>query len=158
MNRVFFVVLGAAIALFGCASIGERPDPLCANLRQFAGTVPPGQVRSVTLRGGWGGDRPEILMTHSCEHLGYEPGKLFCAYLVPNTSWEFGQYNAKRAAACLTAPNKGQFLAALEQFKNPAELQGTLATTAAGSAAGVTLRFEPADISKLTITVSGVEH
>ena len=155
MNRLFFVALGTVLALTGCASIGRSRDALCANLRQFASTVQPGQTRSVTLRGGWGGDRPETLMTHSCEHSGHEPGKLFCAYLVPNTSWEFGQYNAKRAAACLTAPDKEQFLAALEQFENPAELQGTLAAIAAGSAAGVRLRLEPGRISKLTITVSG---
>ena len=96
-------------------------------------------------------------MTHSCEHAGYEPGKLFCAYLLPNTSWEFGQYNAKRAAACLDAPDKSGFFAALEQFKNPAGLSGKLSGTA-GSPATVTLRFEPADISKLTMSVGGAQH
>ena len=157
MIRVFLVALGVVVALSGCASMGESRDALCANLRDFAGSVSLWQSRSVTLRGGWGGDSPGTLMTHSCQHGGYEPGKLFCAYLVPNTSWEFGDYNAKRAAACLDAPHREQFLIAVEQSESLAELQGTL-TGAAGSAASVTLRFEPGDISKLTITVGGAHQ
>lgn len=156
MSRTWSVGFAVATALCGCASTKEKSDDLCANLRQFASTVPAGQIRSVTLRGGWGGDSPETLVTHSCEHTGYGPGALFCAYLVPNTSWEFGQYNAKRAAACLAAHHEKDFLAALDQFKEPAELQGTL-VTAAGSAATVTLRFEPADVSKLIISVGGAK-
>ena len=100
-------------ALVGCSTTAmEREDRICAELATFAQATADGEMHQVVLRGGWGGDSPDALMTHDCTHFGYEPGAAFCAYLVPNTSWEFGSRNAERAAACLASAGPGQFDAA----------------------------------------------
>jgi hypothetical protein len=74
---------------------------LCAEIIDFANATPAGEEHSVVLVGGWGGEEPGELMTHSCTFSAYLPGDRFCQYLIPNSSWEMGIYNAKRAFACL---------------------------------------------------------
>ena len=97
-------------ALAGCSTAAmKREDSICAELATFAQATAIGETHQVVLRGGWGGDAPGVLMTHDCTHSGYEPGAALCAYLVPNTSWEFGSRNAERAAACLVSTEPGQF-------------------------------------------------
>jgi hypothetical protein len=65
-------------------------------------------------------------MTHDCRDFGYAPGAALCAYLVSNTSWEFGQRNAKRAAACIESRSRGRFSRQLDEGKFPAEITGEL--------------------------------
>jgi hypothetical protein len=97
-------------ALAGCSTTAmEREDRICAELAAFAQATAAAEMHQVVLRGGWGGDSPDALMTHDCTHYGYEPGAEFCAYLIPNTSWEFGSRNAERAATCLASAGPGQF-------------------------------------------------
>ena len=150
-------IAAAMFGLAGCATLGTRPDPLCQHLREFAASVPAGETRAISLRGGWGGDSQQTLMTHSCEHGNYPPGKSFCEYLVPNTSWEFGQYNARRAVMCVESSDKKPFIESLDELQGPAELRGTLAG-AGIEAPMVLLRYEPTEISKLTISVAGGER
>lgn len=103
-----------------CSVSGTRPgDPLCTELAAFAEATQPGQVNSVTLRGGWGGDTPDTLMTHDCKHSGGGSGMAFCRYLLPNTSWEFGHYNAVRAATCLDSTSRHAFAKRVENYDVP---------------------------------------
>ena len=113
--------------LASCASVESRgSDQLCAEIARFAGNAKAEVIQSVTLIGGWGGEEPNTLMTHECRHLGYEPGKVLCAYLVPNTSWEFGRYNARDAAACMDSQERKHFSAQLEQGVSPVEITSTI--------------------------------
>lgn len=77
-------------------------DALCHELYQYLASASEfaGPSR-VILRGGWGGEDQETLMTHDCKFEGSSSGQNFCTYLVPNTSWEFGNYNVARVAQCL---------------------------------------------------------
>lgn len=101
------LVLLVLPALSSCTlRAASSEDQLCSRIAAFAASVKPGESHSVVLRGGWGGDTPETLMTHDCRHFGYAPGKALCAYLLPNTSWEFGSHNASRAAECLDSADR----------------------------------------------------
>jgi hypothetical protein len=150
------VVTAALVPLLvaACTTAPTKRDALCQQLQQFADSVSPEQTRTVVLRGGWGGESPNALMTHSCDHAGYEPGGLFCEYLIEHTSWEFGKNNARRAALCLNSTDQAGFLASLEGQSGPEELRGHLASHGT-SGAVLTIRFEPNEISKLVISVVG---
>jgi hypothetical protein len=93
----------ALCTISGCSGIvRESNDELCSELNRYlASTANVTGPSRVILRGGWGGERPETLMTHDCRFEGSASGQSFCAYLRPNTSWEFGNYNVSRVAKCL---------------------------------------------------------
>ena len=119
------VLLLALLTTTACsAGMSKEDDQLCAAIAEFASTA--GTDHTVVLRGGWGGDRPDSLMTHECRHFGHEPGKLLCAYLIPNTSWEFGRTNVKRAATCLDSPDRQDFMRRLDAYEMPAEMTSSL--------------------------------
>lgn len=99
---------------------------MCAQLAAFAATTQSGQRHEVVLRGGWGGDTADVLKTHDCRHSGDAPGQALCAYLMPNTSWEFGHYNAKRAAACLDSASRKDFMTRLDRGEVPVEITSSL--------------------------------
>ena len=154
LNRRLVTAALVPMMVTACVTAPAKRDALCQQLQQFAASVPNGQTRTVMLRGGWGGDSPDALMTHFCDASGYEPGKIFCAYLVEHTWWEFGKYNARRAAVCLESADQANFLASLDEQRATMELQGHLADKST-SGPTVMLRFEPSEISQLTISVSG---
>lgn len=136
-------------------------DLMCVQLAAFAETVEPGQSHSVVLRGGWGGDTQDTLMTHDCKHAGYEPAQVLCEYLVPNTSWEFGSYNAKRAATCLDSADRKDFIRRVEKYELPAEITSSLrALTDKTVQVSVRLEFtrpsgsRVAELSVLTLSVT----
>ena len=146
-------LLSALIVFFAPEVLaGQKADQLCAELAHFASAVPPGDTHAVLLRGGWGGDKPNVIMTHDCQSFGFEPGDNLCSYLVQNTSWEFGQYNARRAADCLDTPLREEFKRQLAEYKWPAELSGYL--LGASDGALITIRFEALKFSQLTLTVA----
>jgi hypothetical protein len=96
------------VSLIGCASIGEEPDDMCAEIAAFANASGDRTKRSVRLATDWGGvytpkqDPDEFVMAaKDCAHDGYEAGKALCAYLLKNTSTEFPGINHRRALACI---------------------------------------------------------
>ena len=142
------------LPLASCATgAPKEPDAMCAELAKFASAATTGESHSVVLRGGWGGDTPKILMTHDCRDFGYEPGKSLCAYLVPNTSWEFGHYNARRAASCLDSSNRRDFIGRIERYEWPTEITSSLQLLTDKNIQ-VTIRFEAKDLSILTISAA----
>jgi hypothetical protein len=128
-------------------------DQMCAEIAKFASAATTGESHAVTLRGGWGGDTPDVLMTHDCQHSGYEPGKSLCAYLLPNTSWEFGHYNAKRAATCLDSPDRQDFIRRMDKDEWPAAITSSLRLLP-DKYIQVTVRFESNDLSVLTLSAA----
>jgi hypothetical protein len=149
-QTVLVALLAAAIP--GIAASEEAPDLMCVEIASFASAVEPGTTHLVLLRGGWGGDTPNILMTHDCQDFGFEPGNKLCAYLVQNTSWEFGQYNARRAAECLDTPQRERFVRQLAEYRWPAEVTGQLLGASDGTR--ITIHFEAPKLSQLTLSVS----
>lgn len=121
-----FAVLILPVATSCALGVVKRQDRMCAEVAAFAAATFPGQRHSVVLRGGWGGDTPNTLLTHDCKHMGYSPGKVLCEYLVPNTSWEFGNYNAKRVAECLDSPGRHEFVRRVDSYEWPAEMTSSL--------------------------------
>lgn len=69
------------VVLAGCSTASvEREGRICAWLATFAQATAVGEKHPVVLRGGWGGDTPDTLMTHDFTHWGYEPGAALCAF------------------------------------------------------------------------------
>ncbi|MEO8802902.1 MAG: hypothetical protein ABI375_06045 [Rudaea sp.] len=142
-------------------ALAKPHDLICANLAAFASAAIAGESHSVVLRGGWGGDAKGTIMTHDCQHSGYEPGKKLCIYLLPNSSWEFGAHNAGRALACLDSGDTKRFREQLSSFKSSAVITSSLKLLKDKQAL-ITLRFEPPSskatssvgISTLTITAA----
>lgn len=126
VRHVCFLVPILALAT-SCATDPERAtDQMCAQLAAFAAATQPGQRHEVVLRGGWGGDTANVLKTHDCRHSGYAPAQALCAYLLPNTSWEFGHYNAKEAAACLDSAGRKDVMTRLDKGEVPVEITSSL--------------------------------
>ncbi len=159
--RSFQSSLFVALVLSSAAASATPQDEICSKLAAFAAASVAAEPHSVVLRGGWGGETKDAIMTHECRHSGYEPGKLFCAYLLPNSSWEFGAHNAERAAACLDSDDRKQFIQELSSYKSPVEITSSLKALK-DKRVLVTLRFEPpsttarppSNISTLTITAA----
>ena len=129
MANVRWLIFLFSTPLFvaSCASAGPRhSDSMCNAIAHFAESAKVSVTRSVTLRGGWGGDTPDLIMTHDCVHSGYEPGKQLCDYLLPNTSWEFGQYNAEVAIACLDSAERRKLIRKLEQDEWPIKVTSSM--------------------------------
>jgi hypothetical protein len=128
---------------------------MCPELARYAESVQPGTTRAVVLRGGWGGDGPNILMTHDCKAEEDDPaGAKLCAYLVQHTSWEFGNYNAQRAATCLASDRAADFLKALEEYPPLATLEGPL-TAFRDRPVRLSIRYEGGgSISTMTLSVT----
>ena len=124
-------------------------DALCSAMSQFVRASDDGRPHSVTLRGGWGGDEPDVLMTHECMHGGYEPGKVLCAYLVKNTSWEFGGINANRALSCLRRYG-GRWP---YPFREVPPLEVTSSIASPDQRLRVSIRFVPHDAHGLSVLV-----
>lgn len=115
MTRRFLYAYALPLAISCSFAQAKDVDQMCSEIASFAASVELGETHLVTLRGGWGGDHPNALMTHDCSNSGYGPGDALCRYLVPNTSWEFGYRNAMRAAACLDTRHRARFVAELER-------------------------------------------
>lgn len=160
--RIETLALLTLPVLASCSTGGMKgQDQICNEIASFAAATEPGQHRSVVLRGGWGGDTPDVLMTHDCQHAGYGPGKALCAYLLPNTSWEFGNYNAKRVARCLDSTERKAFMLRADSYEWPAEITSSLRLLADKSIQ-VTARLETSppgagkvsQLSVLTLSVA----
>ena len=111
----------ALCAISACSGMVRKSnDEFCSELNRYlASTANVAGPSRVILRGGWGGERPETLMTHDCRFEGSAGGQSFCAYLIPNTSWEFGNYNISRVAKCLQpGPTRDRIIAAGESNSN----------------------------------------
>jgi hypothetical protein len=148
-----------ACTVVGCSSLltpVER-DPMCHAIAVFADTTPRGEVHRVELRGGWGGEEKDTIMTHDCEHGGFGPAKVLCEYLVPNTSWEFGSSNAEPAFRCLARPARDN---ALAQLKKEAEVVEAVAPLRGRNAASrmVTIYFNASDDHQLSLLRIEVEQ
>jgi hypothetical protein len=115
-------------------------DKLCGELARFAQATPVSGLHAVVLRGGWGGDATDVLMTHDCRPSGSEPGRAFCEYLISDTSWEVGTRNAKRAAACLVSNEKSAFIRRVDAYQLPAEI--TAPVQGGDASVQVTVRIE----------------
>ena len=152
--RVRYLLL-LILPLAGSCSIGatRNQGQMCAEIAKFASMARAGESHSVVLRGGWGGDSPNSLMTHDCQDFGYEPGHALCAYLVPNTSWEFGHYNAKTAAICLDSPDRQDFIRRMDNYERPAEITSSLQLLA-DKDIQVTVRFDAKGLSVLTLSAA----
>lgn len=152
------LLLGVLPLVVSCAfGSHNRSDSMCDQIARFAESAQIGVAHSVTLRGGWGGDTPNILMTHDCEHSGYDPGKQLCDYLVPNTSWEFGQYNARSAVACLDSPERRSVIRKLNQDEWPIEITSSMRILK-DKRIIVTVRFSTSNLSVLTLTATRNPH
>jgi len=124
---LFLVLFFVLPTVPSCAITGTKVvDGMCPEIIRFAASTQPGDTSAVTLRGGWGGDDGNTLMTHDCRHSGDDSSRALCAYLGPNTSWEFGERNARRAIACLDSGNANEALARLERGDEPVEITSTL--------------------------------
>lgn len=136
-------------------------DRICPELFAFVGGSATDGTSSVVLKGGWGGDTKGVVMTHDCRASGGAAAQRFCDYLVPNTSWEFGENNLKRLATCfadkVAAESLGNAAASTETVVIPA----TLAVGAAGST-GLAITYKPTSMSQslytLTVTVPHIEQ
>lgn len=151
------LVATAAFALLSCSGFADARagDEMCMHLAHFAGAVPPGEKQTVLLHGGWSVP-PRPLMRHECIHSGSAPGKEFCSYLLPHSSWENGVHNARRAARCLAPAARDDMLRQLAEEKKVAEVTAVLAQDAAASPE-ITLRFAPGALGEgtdLTISIN----
>ena len=127
-------------ACSGCSFTQEHHvDQICRKIVEFANSTPAGEEHSVVLVGGWGGETPNTLNTHKCTFSGYAAGETFCSYLLPNSSWEFGELNAKRTFACLDSPSEKAALTLLEHDSLSVEANFR---TFRGLENGVSLRIE----------------
>lgn len=125
IHYLLLLILPLAVA---CSTGTTREQAqMCTEIASFAAVAASGQSHAVVLRGGWGGDSPSTLMTHDCQHSGYAPGKALCAYLLPNTSWEFGSDNAKRVAQCLDSGERQDFVRRVDNYEWPVEITSPLA-------------------------------
>lgn len=113
------LVATVAVALLSCSGFADARagDDICTHLAHFAEAVPPVETHTVLLQGGWGA-LPGPLMRHECIHSGSAPGKVFCDYLLPNSSWETGVRNARRAARCLAPAARDDMLRQLSEERN----------------------------------------
>ena len=102
----------AALSFVSCASLlacatppASPPDPMCAEIRNFANATPPDATRSVELVVEWfpkgGSDERVTVSRADCSHGGHAPGRALCDWLVPHTSREFPESNVERALACM---------------------------------------------------------
>lgn len=103
----------------------RKADRLCEELAVFASSAVTEVSPPVVLRGGWGGG-PDTLMTHDCTHHNSDSGKTLCAYLLPNSSWEFGSGNAINVAACMDSSDRFGFIKKVENDEWPAEISSPL--------------------------------
>lgn len=155
-GHVTAIFLGTlSLSAFLLPTAAKARDNMCSNIAEFAASSESGQSHSIVLRGGWGGDTKETLMTHECLYSGFAPGKKLCAYLLPHSSWEFGQHNAERAVACLDSGDRKEFLDQLNSKHPDAEITSSLRLLKDPDVR-VTLHYEQpggASISVLTIFV-----
>ena len=139
MTRDFICTL-ALLCCSGCSVARVHDvDLLCGEIVDFANATPVGEEHYVKLVGGWGGERRDTLITHNCMFQGYSPGEKICSYLVPNSSWEFGELNAERAFACLDPTSEKVALSLLKQESLVVEVS---ADNLPGLEVGVSLRVE----------------
>ena len=149
------VVLALSALATACAFVERHQSAMCPQIARFARSVEPGGTHVVTLRGGWGGDVKGTLMTHDCTHGGYAPGAALCEFLMPNTSWEFGERNAMAALACVDAPERRALRKRLETSDAGFELGSTLAGVADKEVRVVLgFRNQPNGLSVLDITAT----
>ena len=150
--RYLSLVLLSLVASCSTGTMRSQ-DEMCAEIAKFASAATTGESHAVTLRGGWGGDTADVLMTHDCKHSGYEAGKSLCTYLLPNTSWEFGHYNAKRAATCLDSPDRQDFIRRMDKDEWPAAITSSVRLLP-DKHVQVTVRFDSNDLSTLTLSAA----
>lgn len=93
--------LPAILLASSCVSDGGRGtgNGFCENLSRYAETVPDGQSRTVVLRrgGAWMVDHYKACQRSDNS----EASKVFCGWLMENTSAEFMEANINRALSCL---------------------------------------------------------
>jgi hypothetical protein len=92
---------------------------MCTQIAKFANSLADGSAHSVELINDWGGPLSQAesqkgdftLYVKSCNHKGFDPGKVLCAYLMENTSTEFPYNNVRRALLCLNDPTTTRYTA-----------------------------------------------
>ncbi|MGH8028484.1 MAG: hypothetical protein ACREO3_00970, partial [Arenimonas sp.] len=150
-------LLATTLFAASCSHVASRdPDRMCPEISRFALASKQGTVRSVSLSGGWGGEAG-ALMTNKCIYSGYPPGKVLCEYLMPNTSWEFGERNAMRAVTCLDAKERHDVRRKLEAGAAAFKLTSSLQEVADKSVQ-VTVEFghDPHGLTVLTLAATRV--
>ena len=149
MRSFRVVTLLATLAATGCATPHAiQNDRLCSELSAFVAASSTAKESSVVLRGGWGGDTKDTLMTHDCQFFGSDSGKRFCDYLVQNTSWEFGGHNLNRLATCLNDSAADRALDRAGESELPVEI------STATSQGVINLHYTPASMSSGLYTLS----
>lgn len=106
-NSLFSVFV--AVALAPAAHAAPRPE-FCKVLRAFVVSVQPDETREFTFRTSWGSNfkdaiEPAILAKR-CEHGGYAPAEVVCAYLMEHGSTEFAGVDVEDAVSCLSRKTK----------------------------------------------------
>jgi hypothetical protein len=94
-------------AVLPCGSAGAaQPDPMCAPVRAFVGSVKPDDTRQVAFHTSWGsnfnGSSVPAIFAKQCIHHDYAQAKELCAYLMAHGAVEFSGTNAQRALVCLS--------------------------------------------------------
>ena len=158
----FAAISAVALVASGCSTARVRnSDRICSELSAFVAEGAREGTSSVTLRGGWGGDTKDAVMTHDCRASGGPAAQRFCDYLVPNTSWEIGDRNVSRMATCFAES------AAAEAMRNAANATDQVAVHATlpvgpGGSTRVTVTYTPTSMLRnlytLTVSIRGIER
>jgi len=89
------LVLGATML---CAAFSaSADDDICSQIAKFALATSQTSSHSVELQNDWGN------LSKYCGYNDYAPGKVFCGWLIQNTSTEFMHANVNDALACISS-------------------------------------------------------
>ena len=85
----------SVLTLFVAFSASASSD-LCREIAKFASVTPQNTTHSVDLQNDWSN------FSKYCGYNDYIPGKVFCDWLIHNTSTEFMHVNVNDALACIS--------------------------------------------------------
>ena len=95
-----------ALACLPAQTAIAKSDPLCAPLRAFVDSVKPDETQTFEFHTSWGSNFKDstesAIFAKRCNHFGYGPAELVCAYLMEHGATEFSDNNLKRAVMCLS--------------------------------------------------------
>jgi hypothetical protein len=119
LARALVMLLIAPLVVTGCASLRNQPDGMCAEIARFANSTGDASAHKVELVNDWGGPISQqesqkgdfTLYVKRCDHGGYDPAKVLCAYLMEHTSTEFPYNTVRRALLCLNDPATSPYTA-----------------------------------------------
>lgn len=100
-----YITLALTLFLTAGTAPAKKPDPLCAPVRAFVGSVGPDESREIAFHTSWGSNFSDAeepaLFAKQCMHQGYEPGRPACRALMEHGAVEFSNTNAERLVSCL---------------------------------------------------------